>query len=230
MNANNEIKYIPMYKSYIEAVSKLSAEDRLTIYEAIFEYGFTGVEPVFTNPYLEMGWNLVKPNLVNNMASLARNIKNGAQGGRPKKSETQKVEATITPTVAPELKSAPVVTSKVVSEQPAPEERVYDELDYEMGYATRPELKSTPQNKLDIKPILSLLIDDDIYTENQFNTIIELLEAKDYDKFTIEGLYAGIDQLTLDNKMIELTYNFKVYDDTSKELCKRVNNLELITN
>lgn len=82
---NDPIKYIPMYKSYIDAVSKLSPEDRLIIYEAIFEYGFTGVEPVFENPYLEMGWNLVKPNLVNNISNLKKQASNGSKGGRPSK-------------------------------------------------------------------------------------------------------------------------------------------------
>jgi len=92
METKNEIKYIPMYKSYIDAVAKLTPEDRLAIYEAIFEYGFTGVEPKFDNPYLEMGWNLVKPNLVNNIANMEKNAKNGAKGGRPKKETTPSTE------------------------------------------------------------------------------------------------------------------------------------------
>lgn len=79
------MKYIPIYKSYIDAVAKLNPEDRLIIYEAIFEYGFTGKEPEFDNPYLEMGWELVKPNLDNNIKNLNKNIENGKKGGRPKK-------------------------------------------------------------------------------------------------------------------------------------------------
>jgi hypothetical protein len=84
-NNTNEIKYIPMYKSYIDAVAQLNNEDRLAIYEAIFNYGFTGEEPTFENPYLAMGWNLVKPNLVNNINNAIKNQKNGNKGGRPKK-------------------------------------------------------------------------------------------------------------------------------------------------
>ena len=87
---NEQLAYIPMYKSYIDAVSRLSAEDRLTIYEAIFEFGFTGVEPTFDNPYLEMGWNLVKPNLLNNMSRVKSNQENGKKGGRPKQELAKK--------------------------------------------------------------------------------------------------------------------------------------------
>jgi hypothetical protein len=82
---NQQIAYVPMYKSYIDAVAKLTSEDRLAIYEAIFEYGFTGIEPTFDNPYLEMGWNLVKPNLVNNISRVKSNQENGKKGGRPSK-------------------------------------------------------------------------------------------------------------------------------------------------
>lgn len=85
-NKTTEIKYIPMYKSYIDAVAQLPNEDRLAIYEAIFNYGFTGEEPTFDNPYLLMGWNLVKPNLVNNINNAIKNQENGKKGGRPKKS------------------------------------------------------------------------------------------------------------------------------------------------
>lgn len=86
---NEELSYVPMYKSYIDAVAKLTPEDRLVIYEAIFEYGFTNIEPTFDNPYLEMGWNLVKPNLVNNINRMRKNksASNGKNGGRPKKAD-----------------------------------------------------------------------------------------------------------------------------------------------
>ena len=85
MNNTNEIKYIPMYKSYIDAVAQLSNEDKLEFYEAIFSYGFTGIEPTFQNPYLKMGWNLVKPNLDNNINTVLKNQENGKKGGRPAK-------------------------------------------------------------------------------------------------------------------------------------------------
>jgi hypothetical protein len=109
METTNELKYIPMYKSYIDAVAKLTPEDRLVIYEAIFEYGFTGTEPTFDNPYLQMGWNLVKPNLVNNIANMAKNAKNGSKGGRPKKVEEVKQEAPKESTKAPSTKSEELI-------------------------------------------------------------------------------------------------------------------------
>lgn len=115
MQTNDEIKYIPMYKSYIDAVSKLPDVDRLAIYEAIFQYGFTGIEPVFENPYLEMGWALVKPNLVNNITNAKKNAINGAKGGRPKKS-VESITEQVTEQVAEQptvqvAEQAPIVVS-----------------------------------------------------------------------------------------------------------------------
>jgi hypothetical protein len=88
MNNTNEIKYIPMYKSYIDAVALISSnEDKLAFYEAIFNYGFTGVEPTFNNPYLSMSWCLVKPNIDNNINNVLKNQENGKKGGRPIKNK-----------------------------------------------------------------------------------------------------------------------------------------------
>ena len=121
LNENKtEIKYIPMYRSYIDAVSKLTPEDRLVIYEAIFEYGFTGVEPTFDNPYLEMGWNLVKPNLVNNISNMEKQAKNGAKGGRPKKKTTtvSKTPTKVSEVVIPEVKEDVLEDVKVTPSEP----------------------------------------------------------------------------------------------------------------
>jgi len=122
-NNTNEIKYIPMYKSYIDAVAQLNNEDRLAIYEAIFNYGFTGEEPTFENPYLAMGWNLVKPNLVNNINNAIKNQKNGNKGGRPKKindgvepskpsTENKAPESTIITQPIPEVHVEEIVSKK----------------------------------------------------------------------------------------------------------------------
>jgi hypothetical protein len=106
---NQQIAYVPMYKSYIDAVAKLTPEDRLAIYEAIFEYGFTGIEPKFDNPYLEMGWNLVKPNLVNNISRVKSNQENGKKGGRPKKELiTETLPTVVEETIQPEVKAAQI--------------------------------------------------------------------------------------------------------------------------
>jgi hypothetical protein len=112
-----------MYKSYIDAVAKLTPEDRLVIYEAIFEYGFTGVEPTFDNPYLEMGWNLVKPNLVNNIANLEKNIKNGKKGGRPPKKEQPTKE--VPNSVSNEVSQPVEVSTPELEDTPTKEELIY---------------------------------------------------------------------------------------------------------
>ena len=118
---NTEIKFIPMYKSYIDAVSTLTPEDRLIIYEAIFEYGFTGEEPIFDNPYLKMGWDLIKPNLDNNIKNHLKNTKNGKKGGRPRK--TPKAPTTSTESETP--KSIKIKNDAVAPEK---EEVVLDKV------------------------------------------------------------------------------------------------------
>jgi hypothetical protein len=133
----NELKYVPIYKSYIDAVAKLTPEDRLAIYEAIFNYGFTGIEPVFDNPYLAMGWNLVKPNLENNIKNQIKNAKNASKGGRPVK----KTETITTPVVN---------DKKKVEEQPIQQEIVQPELNNNEKNQEEMKRIANPQNEAQI--------------------------------------------------------------------------------
>ncbi len=177
MKTNEDIKYVPMYKSYIDAVAKLTPEDRLVIYEAIFEYGFTGIEPIFDNPYLEMGWNLVKPNLVNNIANLEKNIKNGKKGGRPPKKEVPNSVSNEEP------QPVEVVTPVLKEELPIPvmikQEVECDDLDNAF-------LKEELPTKEELIYLLSTRCDglnkDDIHTTSEYinNGTITTTKRLDY--------------------------------------------------
>ncbi len=80
---NQELKYVAFYKNYLEAFKNHAPEFRLAIYEAIFDYGFTGIEPQFNDSNLTMAWSLIKPNIDSNITRIKANQENGKKGGRP---------------------------------------------------------------------------------------------------------------------------------------------------
>lgn len=68
------------YKSFKEAIDICPVEVRLSVYEAIAEYALTEREPTLTDPYAQLCWKLIKPQLEANW----RRYKNGQAGGAPK--------------------------------------------------------------------------------------------------------------------------------------------------
>jgi hypothetical protein len=209
-NNTNEIKYIPMYKSYIDAVAQLNNEDRLAIYEAIFTYGFTGVEPTFDNPYLAMGWNLVKPNLVNNINNAIKNQENGKKGGRPKKSNDV-VESSKPSTE----KEAPQVT---ISTQPIPEVQVEEKVS---------EIKDNEVNDSTGIKLQELMITD----------VRELSEFKSkyncyIPKVLLEYMYLVEGKLGLENKLKkiynQIDFNIQLLDILKEQHNKEVSIKELV--
>ncbi len=68
------------YKSFKEAIDICPVEVRLSVYEAIAEYALTEREPTLTDPYAQLCWKLIRPQLEANW----RRFKNGQAGGAPK--------------------------------------------------------------------------------------------------------------------------------------------------
>lgn len=68
------------YKSFKEAIDLCPPEVKLSVYEAIAEYALTEQEPTLTDPYAQLCWKLIKPQLEANW----RRYKNGQAGGAPK--------------------------------------------------------------------------------------------------------------------------------------------------
>lgn len=70
---------IVFYKSFVEALKELPDEDRLRLYDAIFEFGIYGNEPELSGIDAAV-FTLVRPQIEANN----RKYENGTRGGRPK--------------------------------------------------------------------------------------------------------------------------------------------------
>ena len=70
---------IVFYKSFVDALKALPDEDRLKLYDAIFEFGIYGVEPELSGIDAAV-FTLVRPQIEANN----RKYENGVKGGRPK--------------------------------------------------------------------------------------------------------------------------------------------------
>ena len=77
--------------SYYEAVQNLEPIDRLSVWEAVFEYGLFGAEPQLPPPL--MGYFLLmKPTVDSSQRRHEAAVKNGSLGGRPKKPEENQTD------------------------------------------------------------------------------------------------------------------------------------------
>lgn len=74
-----EINSLTFYRSFYEAIKNLKEEQRLQLYDAIFQYQFEDKIIQFDDPILNSFWILIQPNIdASNSKKLA-----GAKGGRP---------------------------------------------------------------------------------------------------------------------------------------------------
>ena len=74
-----EINSLTFYRSFYEAIKNLNQEQRLQLYDAIFQYQFENKIIQFDDPILNSFWTLIQPNIdASNSKKLA-----GAKGGRP---------------------------------------------------------------------------------------------------------------------------------------------------
>lgn len=68
------------YRSYFEAISDLTADEQLTIYNAIFDFSLNAVEPELSGVCNTI-FKLLRPTLSKSNTQ----FENGSKGGRPKK-------------------------------------------------------------------------------------------------------------------------------------------------
>lgn len=71
------------YRSYVEAIRELPADQMKRIFLAIADYALDGIETEDEDPTVNMVMCLVKPQIDAN----TRRYRNGTKGGRPKKAE-----------------------------------------------------------------------------------------------------------------------------------------------
>ena len=81
---------IVFYKSFYEAIQKIPEEEQLKLYNAIFSYSFTEIEPEIEDGIAKAMFILIKPNIDSANARYKASVENGKKGGRPKKETQQK--------------------------------------------------------------------------------------------------------------------------------------------
>lgn len=77
--------------SYYEAIRDLPDEERLLLYDAVFDFGF-GNEVQELPPLLKSLFGLIVPTLERSIRFEEKQRRNGAKGGRPPKSRTKPTE------------------------------------------------------------------------------------------------------------------------------------------
>jgi hypothetical protein len=75
---------IVILHSYYQAMQELDNDDQLTIFKAIMEFGFDGIQPNFDKKYLNGYWILIYPTLSKGISNYQTKVNNGSKGGRPK--------------------------------------------------------------------------------------------------------------------------------------------------
>ena len=91
--AGGEIrKSFAFYWSFKDAIRDMSDSDKLTIYEAITDFAFFGVEPADITPVGRLAWKLIRPQLEASIRRYDACVLNGGKGkefgrlgGRPRK-------------------------------------------------------------------------------------------------------------------------------------------------
>ena len=77
--------------SYYEAIRDLPDEERLLLYDAVFDFGF-GNEVQELPPLLKSLFGLIVPTLERSIRFEEKQRRNGAKGGRPSKTQTKAKE------------------------------------------------------------------------------------------------------------------------------------------
>ena len=72
-----EIEKLTIFRSYYDALKQRNDTDFATMFRAIFEYGFQGVEPTFEDSSLAAIFTLIRPVLKRSIARASA----GARGG-----------------------------------------------------------------------------------------------------------------------------------------------------
>ena len=77
------------YRSFYEAIKLLNGEQRLRLYEAIFEYALNDIDAELSGAELAI-YNLTKPSINSANARYNASVENGKRGGRPKNKNLEK--------------------------------------------------------------------------------------------------------------------------------------------
>ena len=82
---NKRVSFV-FYRSFQEAIDEADKDTQLAIYRAISNYALDKIEPTFENPYANIMWKLIKPQLDANWQRFENGFKgasHGYKGGNP---------------------------------------------------------------------------------------------------------------------------------------------------
>jgi len=107
MENQTNINGIVFLRSYFESVQELEGNDKLEMYEAIFNLVFNGIEPKFSKKYLNAIFISIQPTLLSSITRYKNSVENGKKGGRKPSNKTteqpstqkQKVETNQQPSI-----------------------------------------------------------------------------------------------------------------------------------
>lgn len=180
---------LTFYKSFYEAIKNLNEEQRLKLYDAIFEYQFEQKNTTFDDVILNSLWLLIRPNIdASNSKKLA-----GGKGGRPKKNKSK-------PSFS-KNKNLAFQNSKSNEEV-----EVKEEVDVEVDE----EVKE--KENADAKEVLSPATEKNNAFDFYFNninslpTIHEIEQLKDYQKELSDELICYAIEIAVENKRRNLAY------------------------
>lgn len=163
---------IVFYKSFVEALKELPDEDRLKLYDAIFEFGLYGNEPKLSGVNAAV-FKLVRPQIEANN----RKYENGLKGGRPKPNNNQS-----------KTKAKPNNNQTITKAEPNDNDNVNDN-DNDNVNASGSDVVLSLVSYLNSKTGSS-------YRETE--QVRELIESKLNDGYSVEDLKSVIDKKSVE--------------------------------
>ena len=189
----NDINSLTFYRSFYEAIKILNDEQRLQIYDAIFDYQFSQKNITFDDVFLQSIWILIQPNIdASNSKKLA-----GAKGGRPS-SDNKKASFSKSKKGAFQNQKASFSKSKSKEEEEEEEEvEVEKEVDVDVDVGKRSIATTTPKNKV---------FDFYMNNINSLPTLHEIEQLKEYQKEMSDDLICYAIEIATENKKQNLAY------------------------
>lgn len=84
--------FVAMYPNYFEMLEDFDTDkEKLEFIQAIYQYTFNDVEPIFNTSAQKVAWRGILPNLMNSKTKYISSIESGRQGGL-KKAENKKLK------------------------------------------------------------------------------------------------------------------------------------------
>lgn len=132
MENQTNINGIVFLRSYYEAVEELEGNDKLEMYEAIFNLVFNGIEPNFSKKYLNGYFKLIQPTLMSSITRYKNSVENGKKGGRKPSIKVEEISSQPLEETLPQPKEEVIQLKETVQSKQPVLTSGYDEDDEEI--------------------------------------------------------------------------------------------------